>query len=287
MDLNTASFAVFGQELYHEESLQAIKSLQNVEDDRRLALRIADLLPHSSQGTRLRVASKIAQRFFKPSGELPSTAFLKFVNGIENDQARRDLLYWRAARTDSIIAAIASEVFYPYFILNSIPSGYDESAFHMANTATLFEIDRVITTDFASDYAKKAWGFNSSRTVTLALRIMKQAQILDCVSVKLGRRHVLGYYPQQHSLRPEVFAYCMCEEFLEAKSDFSLSLDRLHNGECVKLFFLNRLQVDSLLRSLERKRLIKPVALPGGRHIRFSSGKPDSFVDDLLEKARF
>lgn len=279
-----AGFATFGQELYFDESIRAIESCSDMSEQDRLPARIAELLPHPSEKTRLRVASKIIQRFFKAAdGKSLAEPFPKLVKGLKSESARRELLYWRTARTDTIIAAIAREVFYPYFVLNALPKGYDEASFRMANTATLFPIDQIISRDFAVDYAKRIWNFHSARTITLALRIMKQAEILDAISVKLGRRHVLGYYPQAHSVRSEVFAYCMYEEFLDGESAPLVSLDRVQNGDCVKLFFLNRLQVGSLLRILERRKLIEFTALPGGRHIRFASPDLDTLVSILIK----
>ena len=270
--MHTTGFAVFGQELYLEESIKAIEAFRDEPLDRHLSAKIAELLPHKSQSTRLRVATKIVQRFFK------TAAFLKFINTVKSESSKHDLLYWRAARTDNIISEIAREIIYPYFVLDSIPEGYDESSFHLANTATLFVVDRVISSDFAEAYAKKIFHFDSPRTVALSLRIMKQAGILDAVTVKLGRRHVSGYYTQPHSLQPEVFAYCVYEEF----GGDAISLDRLENGDCVKLFFLNRLQVESLLKSLERKKLIEYITLPGGKSIRFTSSSLDDLVSALI-----
>lgn len=277
-----AEFATFGQELYFEESIRAIESFSDDIEPDHLSAKIASTLQQPSDATRLRIASKIVQRCFKsPDGKSRSQAFLKLVRSSKSESSRRDLIYWRAARTDGIIAALAAEVFYPYFVLNVLPKGYDEEAFRMANTATLFADDKVISSDFAVRYAKKNWGFDSARTVTLALRIMKQAWILESVSVTLGRKHVLGYYTQPHLLQPEVFAYCLYEEFLDHSP--TVSLDRIQNGDCVKLFFVNRLHADSMLRKLAGKKLVEFKALPGGKHIRFMCPNLDALVDKLTQ----
>ena len=274
--------AVFGQELYFEESVRAIESFPDVPEHDRLSAKIADLLTHPSETTRLRVATKIVQRFFKSaSGRSHPVPFLKLVNAVGIESSRRDLLYWRTARTDTVIAAIARDILYPYFVLNTIPDGYDEASFRMANTSALFSIDRIISRDFAVHYAKNIWAFDSARTVTLALRIMKQAQILDAISVKLGRRHVLGYYPEPRSLQPEVFAYCMYEEFLDRESAPLVSLNRVQNGDCAKLFLRSPLQVESLLRQLQKRKLVEYVGLPGVRHIRFTSPDLGALTDTL------
>ena len=283
MVLRATRFAVFGQELYFEESIRAIGSFHDVPEHDRLSARIAEQLPYSSPATRLRVATKIVQRFFKsPDGKSHAAPFLRLVNGLKSESARRDLLYWRTARTDSLIAAIAGEIFYPYFVLNELPQGYDEASFRMANTAALFSVDRVISLDFAVEYARRMWNFDSARTVTLALRIMRQAGMIDAVNVEIGDHHVLSYYPLPHSMSPEVFAYCMGEEFLDAESLPAIPLDRLYNGDCVRLFFLGRLQANSILKSLEQRCLIERTTLRGARHARFTVQDLDALAGSLI-----
>jgi len=286
MVVSTTRFAVFGQELYYEESIRAIEFFQDVPEHDRLSARIAEQLPYPSPATRLRVATKIVQRFFKsPDGKSHAGPFLKLVNGLKSEPARRDLLYWRTARTDSLITAIAGEIFYPYFVLNEPPQGYDEASFRMANTAALFAVDRVISLDFAVEYARRIWDFDSARTVTLALRIMKQAGMIDSANVEVGEHRVLSYYPLPHSLSPEVFAYCVYEEFLDADSAPAISLDRLYNGDCVRLFLLSRLQANSMLKSLEQSGLIERTTLRGARHVRLTSPHMEALASSLIPSA--
>lgn len=281
MGVTRSELAVFGQELYYDESIRAIKSFSKLHDREQLHAKIAETLHQSSSATRNRVAAKIIQRFFKDcSGNFPAMPFLKLVAQAKREDLRRALLYWRTACTDAVVGAIASEVFYPYFVLGRIPAGYDEPTFRMANTATLFPIDSVISRDFIVEYARRIWGFDSARTVTLALRIMRQAEMLDATSVVLGRRRVLGYYPRPHSLDLRAFAYCIYEEFLGGEP--MLSIDRVYNSACVKTFLLSRLQVDSLVRSAERKDLVEPVSLPGGRRIRLALPSLEALVDALI-----
>lgn len=276
MGVTPAGFTVFSQELYYDESIQAIESFADAPRRRELHARIADDLPHSSAATRNRIATKIIQRYFVDSdGSYPADAFLQLVSSSRRRDIRMDLLYWRAARTDALIEAMAGELFYPYFVLGQIPHGYTESAFHMANTATLFSVDSVITRDFAIEYASRVWHFDSPRTVALALRIMRQAEILDAVSVTMGRRRVHGYYPLPHTPRSEVFAYCVYEEFL-AEGPL-VSTDRLRNSAFAKVFLLSGLQMDSLAKMAERKKLL----MPEGRYWRLTKKSLAEVVETL------
>ena len=274
-----AKFATFGQELYFDESMRAIETLCDALESDHLSARVAELLPQPSNATKLRIASKIVQRLFKPANPKSGVqTFPRFVKSVRSEASKRDLIYWRTARTDGLIAALAGEIFYPYFVLNAMPKGYDEASFRMANTATLFAMDQVISRDFAIRFARETWGFESARSVTLALRIMKQAGILDAVTMKLMRRHVLGYYPQPHPVSVEVFAYCFYEEFLDSSP--TVAMDRIHNGDCVKVFLLSRLQVDSMLKGMEKMKLIAFTTQPGARHIKFSYTSMDALIEN-------
>ncbi|MHB0997740.1 MAG: hypothetical protein ACYC27_00725 [Armatimonadota bacterium] len=277
------SFSTFGQELYLQESIDALDRFHDTQEHGQLRTHLADVLPHKSINTRLRVASKIIQRLFTTPGlEDITPSFVHLVNSMTNENDKCDLIYWRTARTDSIIKVIASEIFYPYFIQHSFPAGYTEESFHIANTRSLFEIDRVITSDFATHYAEKMWNFNSGRTVKLALRIMRQAGILDSILIKIGKSSVYGYYTQPRTMKPETFGYCLCEEFMNESSGIMASLDQVQSSDCVKIFLLNKLQVDSMLKYLERKKLITFISRHGGRYIKFNSPDIDSYVRSII-----
>lgn len=282
--MSAGRLAVFGQEFYFEESLRAIERIGDLPENTQLNAAIAELLPHPAESTRLRVASKIAQRFFRHGDDTSLYApFSRFAQWLKSDSDRRDLLYWRTARTDRLIAAISAEVIYPYFVLQELPAGYDDTTFRLANRQTLLSVDRAITIDLVKDYARRAWGFESTRTITLALRIMRQARILDAASIEAGEHHVTAYFPTPHSMSPDVFAYCVYEEFARVDRSLAVSLDRIYNADCVKLFLLTRLQGDSMLRTLEQNGLIEPTGSRGTKQIRFAYPSIGALVDRLIE----
>ncbi|MCL6520238.1 MAG: hypothetical protein K6T99_10430 [Armatimonadetes bacterium] len=181
-----------------------------------------------------------------------------------------------------MISAIASEIFYPFFVLQSLPANYDEHTFRMDNMASLFPIDSIITRDLIIKYAKKIWGFESEKTITLALRILKQAEILDSVSVAIGSRHTLSYFPRPRIPHLETFIYCLYEEPLYSGASAVQSLDRIQNGDFAKLFLLNRLQIDSLLKTAEKEGFICFISMPGSRHVKLLFPSLEDLVDKLV-----
>ena len=274
----------FGQELYLRESIHAIEVFGGLAGHKDLRNKIADALSHGSMSTRLRLASKIIQRFFRnPNDKSPAHAFLRLVSGAKSEQLRRDLLYWRTARTDLVISAVAAEIFYPFFVLGILPAGYDESTFRMENTAALFTTDMVITRDLVVNFARRQWDFHSQTSLTLALRIMRQAEILDTISVTIGRRRILGYYLRPHFPAVEAFVYSIYEESMPQRRNILL-LDQVQNGNFAKTFLLSRLQADSLLKTAEKNGYVKSISKPGPRRIELAIRNLDALVDKILEE---
>lgn len=277
-------FATFGQELYQTDSIRAIEQFHGLKEHDQLMQSIADILPHPSAKTRKRVALKLIQRHFAPSESAPNPLpYLHLVRSLPDTRDRTDLIYWRTARTDRLISAIASEIFYPYFVSNSIPDGYTEQQFDLVNTNVLFSIDRIITTDFVTAYAERIWGFACRKCIGLALRIMRQSGMIDAIHIRKSRKNVLGYYSIPHSISARVFAFCLYEEFTAGALTGKPSLDQVQGADCVKLFFLSRLQLDAALRALETKRVIRLVNQYGGRYVQLLLPDTDALVRLLVE----
>lgn len=280
----TSSFTTFGQELYQDISIQAIEQFHCITDHNLLLQSISGILPQPSEKTRLRLAMKLVQRFFSgyESDKRPMP-YLHLVTNLSDTQEKNDLIYWRTAETDRLISAITSNIFYPFFILNKIPDGYSEQTFNMINTGSLFIMDNIITTDFAINFAKTVWGYTSVKSIRLALRIMRQAEIIDSMHTRKGRKSILGYYPNPHGISANVFAFCMYEELLIGKSLLTPSLDQVQSADASKLFFMSRPQVDSMLKTLEKKGVVEMVNQHGGRYVRLTVPDMDSLVKLLLE----
>ncbi|MHB1459181.1 MAG: hypothetical protein ACYC0V_19915 [Armatimonadota bacterium] len=280
----TSSFTTFGQELYQDVSIQAIEQFHTIKDHDLLLESISDILPHPSEKTRRRLAEKLVQRHFNglESGS-HSIPYLRLVANLSDTREKNDLIYWRTASTDKVISAIASEIFYPFFILNTIPDGYSDETFNMINTGSLFSMDRIITTDLVINYARTIWDFTSAKSIRLALRIMRQAELIDSMNTRKGRKNILGYYPNPHNISASVFAFCLYEELLISKSTPTPSLDQVHNSDAVKVFFMSRPQVDSMLRTLEKKGIVELMNQHGGRYVHLKLPDMDALVKTLIE----
>ena len=280
----TSGFTTFGQELYQDICIRAIEKFYHITDHDLLLESISGILPQPSGKTRRRLAEKLVQRHFSgPGSGSHSMPFLRLVANLSDIRGKNDLIYWRTASTDSLISAITSEVFYPFFILNTIPDGYSDESFNLINTGSLFSMDRIITTDLVINYAKTVWDFTSAKSIRLALRIMRQAELIDAMHTRKGRKTILGYYPNPHAMSANVFAFCLYEELLVGRSLLTPSLNQVQSADASKLFFMSRPQVDSMLKTLEKKGLVEMVNQHGGRYVRLTIPDMDTLVGNLIE----
>ncbi|MDI6827941.1 MAG: hypothetical protein QME62_05600, partial [Armatimonadota bacterium] len=61
-----------------------------------------------------------------------------------------------------------------------------------------------------------------------------------------------------------------------------LSLDHVQNHNFAKVYLISRLQVDSMLREIQKKGLISFLNMAGGRHVKLIIPSLGDLVDRLL-----
>lgn len=277
-----SQFQTFGQELYFKESLAAIKLASELKTRDELRKAIMRKLRQASSRTRLRVAEKIMQRFIATEkNEIVITPFIKLVNGSSDPRAQAELLLYQLVQTDRIVEAIASEIFYPYFILNRMPKGFTASDFRMINRPGLFEWDRVITGRFVSLYAQKNWNFTSQTTIFRALRILKQSGLLQALPGESREIGGLSFIPSPHLISLPTFAYCLHHEFSQRRLA-TVALDQIQNARFARLFLLQPLQVTALLGEAQRHKLVRREKSARGGRFSLPSADPDKLVANLL-----
>src|SRR5687768_7564079 len=120
----------FGQEFYPYESIRALKLAEKARVSGRHTLieAIAEQLPQASEKTRTRVAAKIVQRYISgprrvltpPPYQQP---FVRLIARNRHVPTQIELLYYRLAKTDTIVASLARELFYPACVIGRPPDG--------------------------------------------------------------------------------------------------------------------------------------------------------------------
>lgn len=302
-------YARFGQELYLKETIAAARAAAELHehngDQRTLGACVADLLPHPSTATRGRIAAKLLQRIAagapscEPSDEAmetkrrpeplpalparlpgPTVAFARLMSGLHDMHAQRELVYYAAACGDGLIAAIAREILYPYFIEDRIPAPYTEDEFIMANAGLLLAPEPILTAGFVADFSRRAWGFDSERTVCLALRILRQAGILIASPLLGERGRVAAYTLAPHGLSLPALLWSLHAEF--GREPIAPAWDQVVRAACVRLFVVPPSIVTSRLWEAEKAGLVSSWSLSGTRRVAFKVRAPEALAHLLL-----
>lgn len=271
------SFATFGQELYADDAAEALRLALEVETRADLRERLAEVLPQASHKTRRRIADKLIQRLIPVErGKVIVSPFVRIAAGIRDTQARTELIYYRTAQTDTIIAAVAADVFYPYFVDGRPPQGFSAAQFRIANTGALFECDNVITRSFVSAYARKAWGFRSEATVSRALRVLRDAGLIEVLPGEPGGARQIAFALRPHTMRLPTFALCLYEESA-ARGAPSLALNQIHGADFARMFIVRPVDLTAMAEEARRRRL---VVRGRGRPPRY---EPTTDLDGLVQ----
>ena len=237
-----------GIEFAFEESIAALAVVDPEASSREQIKAMMAALPYPSVKTRQRVAEKIHQRYVDPREDVRPVRLAELIPTVPSRKVRRELLVYQLSRVDGVPAALARDIFYPYFVHCALPKGYTDASFRRANTGTLLETDRFVSTTFCTEFAKRAWGFNSPRSVGIGLRILRDGRILDSTFVHAGSQRVLGWIPTFRGISVATFVYALYAEYGDELT-VGVPLDRIHNSTCARLFLLNPIAVDSLIET--------------------------------------
>jgi hypothetical protein len=246
-----SSHKTLGQEFYFDETIVALAVVDPQANAREQIRAIAAALPHRSAKTRQRLAEKIHQRYSPSAPDEAPVPFIALIKALPSRKVRRELLVYQLARVDTLVAGLAEEIFWPFFVGQSLPRGYSEGAFRRANTGTLIDTDRFISTRFCHHYAQRQWRFESRASIGVALRILRDARILDSAYVRVGDRRMLGWIPTFRGISSATFVYTLLAEFGDGLGA-GVQLDRVQNSRCARLFLLSPVAVDSLVESARR-----------------------------------
>jgi hypothetical protein len=253
----------FGQEFYPYEAVKAIRLSQRVHDRKALRDRIAESLSHTSSQTRRRVANKLIQRYVPCiKGAVQSSPFIALMNHVHDYPTQIELLFYELTKTDRIVGAVARHVFYPYFIEDRIPGGFEEKEFRALNASQLFVHQKVITRDFVETFAQRVWNFRNVPTLRRALRILSQAGIIRSEKLLELRYHPVAYGMNPHDVGLTTFVYCLYDEFLNVLGKSTPTATEVQRASFARTFVLTSEQINHLLQTARRYRFISCPSLP-------------------------
>lgn len=301
----TNVYARFGQELYARETIAAAAVVARLEDGDAgpLTDRIAAVLPQTSAATRRRLATKLLQRMAagtalcepapgvgsmgpdvaavpENAASLKVVCFARLLSSLQDTQARRDLVYYATARVDDLVGAIAREILYPYFVEDRIPAPYGEDEFIMANAGLLLAPEPILTTGFVADYARRVWGFESERTVGLALRILRQAGILLSAPLLGARGRVAAYTLAPHGISLAALLWGLYDEF--GHESLAPAWDQVAHARFARIFVVSPSVVNSRLWEAEKVGLVGRWSAGGARRVALKVRDVDALTRLML-----
>ena len=288
----------FGQEFYPYESIRALRLADKTRltDRRQLVERIAGELSQKSEQTRQRVAEKLVQRYLEGSRRAIAPAphcqpFVRLVARGRHAPGQIELLYWQLAQVDTLVGALARELFYPVCIAHRPPDGLTSAAFAARNGGQLFgtgafasEFAPQITRAFIHDYAREQWHFSNAPTLDRALRILQGAGLVARERMSGLRGHPPSYRLSNHDVSLTTFLWALYDEFLPhaQNGNFSLAPGVLAVSDFARTLLLSPMQVE---QHCEAARHHQFLAASANGTLRLTFGNQDALADALLSRA--
>jgi len=280
----------FGQEFYPHETIRALKFADKTRlGDRRVFVEhIASQLPQSSEITRLRIAAKFAQRYFSgtrrdlvpPAHRQP---FVRLVARSRHTPTQIELLFWRLAHVDTLVGALARDLFYPVCIAHRPPDGYNAAEFAARNGGQLFSTEPLLTRSFIFAHARDKWKFSNAASLDRALRVLQGAGLVARERMTELRGHPTAFRLSRHDVSLSTFAWALYDEFLPHAQDrnFSLSPDVLPVADFARTLLLWPEQVMAHCEAARAGQILAR----DKKSLRLVFGNLDALADVLLTKA--
>ncbi len=206
--------------LYFSESVRAIELAAEGETARGRDEVIEALAPEipvagpAAQARGRRIAWAIVRRVIpEHADEVPRPPLHDLVLAAGRSLDTRHLLLYTVAQREPLVLALAEQVFYPRFVLGSMPAGFTEREFNTINTGRLLETDRVVTHRLVEEYARRSWDLDDSASTQCALRILREGGALAATWLARREARCLGYFPSHRGPGWRVFTYALWEEF--------------------------------------------------------------------------
>ena len=297
----TSPHQSFGQEFYPYESIRALRLADKMRlTDRRVLIgHIAGGLPQPSPRTRQRVAEKLVQRYFTGSRLFiapPPHAqpFVRLVARQRHAPAQIELLYLRLAQIDTLVGALAREVFYPVCIAHRPPDGLESAVFAARNGGQLFgsggswldenEVPPQITRDFLHEYAREQWNFTNAPSLDRALRVLQSAGMIARERMSDLRGHPTAYRLSNHDVALASFVWALYDEFLphaQRSGGVTLASGVLGVADFARTLLLSPAQVEAHCDMARRRGFLSAQ----GSTLRLTFGNLDAVADALLSRA--
>ncbi len=239
------AYPALGQELHYRASFKIARMLVGGCSSRdELLAATAPLTDARTESARRRAGTAIMTRLGLGRRRRVEPGSLHRVLAGLSEPAGRQLLTYVVASTEPMLAALAREVLYPYFVEHRAPEGFAAEEFSAINANGLFEVAGAITHAGVSAYARRCWRIKAPSPTRRALRLLRKGGVLGAAWIARSSRRCLGYFPILGLPDIACFAYALYSMRDEARY---VRLDRLRAGLFVRLFLLRPVAVDYLI----------------------------------------
>jgi len=269
------------QELHYEAAREVARRICAGEGDREaLLVAAAPLAEATTPAGRRRAAATVMtwlglgrRRRVSPAG------LLELLARLPEDSGRR-LWTYAVATQEPMLAAVAREVLYPFFVQCGTPKGFGAEEFSAVNANGLFEVAGAITHAAVAAYASRQWGLGDPAPTGRALRVLRKGGVLAATWISRSSARCLGYFPLGGLPDLACLGYAIYSTPGHAGY---VRLDRLRAGLLVHLFLLRPIAVDYLLdQAMDAGLVEEPEA--GVAALRF--GSLEDAVDTIIRVGR-
>ena len=243
--VRTPTYPVLTQELHYEAAVEIARRLVAGESYRDGLLAAAAPLTEAAtaRGTR-RAAAAVMTRLGLGRRRRVRASGLHRLLGSLPEPAGRQLWTYVVAAHEPMLAAVAGEVLYPYFVECQTPKGFAAEEFSVINANGLFEVAGAITHAAVAAYGERRWGIVDPAPTGRALRLLRKGGILGATWLSRPSARCLGYFPMGGLPDLACLGQAM---FSMSGHGRHVRLDRLRAGLFVHLFLLRPVAVDFLL----------------------------------------
>ena len=250
----TETYPVLTQELHYRAAVEVARRLCEGESEREALLTEAARLTEATTADgRRRAAAAVMTRLGLGRRRRVSAAGLHRLLTALPERTGRRVWTYVVAQAEPMLAAVAREALYPYFVQNRTPKGFTAEEFSAINANGLFEVAGAMTHGAVAAYAERAWGIAEPGPTGRALRILRKGGILAAAWLSRRRARCLGFFPVGGV--PDVACLAYALHSLREHGD-RVRLDRIRAGLFVHLFLLRPIAVDYLLERAQGLGLI-------------------------------
>ncbi len=275
----TPTYPVLTQELHYEAAVEVARRLVAGESQRdALLAAAAPLTEGTTAGGTRRAAAAVMTRLGLGRRRRPRPSGLHRLLAALSDHAGRQLWTYVVATREPMLAAVAGEVLYPYFVECQTPRSFAAEEFSTINANGLFEVAGAITHAAVAAHARRRWGIADVAPTGRALRLLRKGGILEATWLRRSNARCLGYFPVGGLPDLGCLAHAM---YSAAGHTGHVRLDRLRAGLLVHLFLLRPIAVDFLVEQAIALGLVDEPRR-GVAALRF--GSFDDAVDTIMSR---